>query len=116
MFSDIPREIDDWIYFQLLIIFVIGFCINVYGDARATMIFMNNTYGIVPNEDTNFSLYRPEMAQIQTFTNSIYIRSVYARWTAIILYFVVSPLINFYFAIFKFKRGRLWTPSFPVEM
>lgn len=110
IFADIPREIDDFFYFQFFIVFLIGFAINVFTNGQATMIFMNETYNIVPL--MNYSFHTQEYQVIQDFTNQVSWKSDFAKNLSLFFYFVLSPLVNFYYSIFVFKKNRFWDRPF----
>lgn len=104
---NIPVKVDEWLYIQFVIFFLIGFCINAFSNGQATLIFFEDYYSVIPNsDDLGFQTERDKV--IQEYSNQTYFNSRLAFWVAHFLYWILSPAVNFYFAIFRFKKGTIW--------
>jgi hypothetical protein len=101
---NIPKAHDEFFTIQFTIIFLIGFLLNVYSNGQATLLFLENEYDIKPNE-AGYE-YTPQYQLLQQYTNQEKFRNDWAQYVILGLYFIISPLINFYFAFFVFKKGQ----------
>jgi hypothetical protein len=101
---NLTKEQDEFFTIQFLIIFLIGFCINVYSNGQATLIFMHNEYDISP--DSPIYNLTPEYQALQKYTNQEKFRNVWAEYIMLFLYFIVSPLVNLYYGFFVFKKRQ----------
>jgi hypothetical protein len=117
MTFNIPKEIDEFFYVQFVCFFLIGFMMNVYSNGQATLIFVEDYYQINPLIDNqNNSYFENNFMQnqkedmIQKYTNQTYFNSNLARNLSLILYWLISPLICFYFAIFRFRNIQYLKP------
>lgn len=115
---------DNLIYIQMVIFFVIGFFIQTSADGRATLIFMSEEYGIVPMyKNVSVVLTGANNSMNYTYTNVVYNTSLevtaknknkellqkYSQDIVIqnkkivlinyILYFILSPSLNYYYFI-----------------
>lgn len=101
---NIPSQHDEWLTIQFILFFVLGFGINVYSNGQATLIYLENEYQLKPNHPA-YNL-TPQYELLQKYTNQEKYRNDWINYVLLILYFIISPLINFYFAFFKFKKGQ----------
>lgn len=109
MSFQIPRKIDDWLTIQYIIFFLIGFFLNVFSNGQATLIFIDDYYGVDQDSVFEDTLYFSEKQKyIKEFENHIYTNNKFVWLVTLLLYFVISPLINFYYAFFVFKKGSIW--------
>jgi hypothetical protein len=84
--------------------FLIGFGINVYSNGQATLIFMQNEYDIKP--DSSVYNLTPQYEMLQKYTNQTKYRNDWVQYVILILYFIVSPGVSFYYGFFVFKKGQ----------
>jgi len=117
MTFNIPKEIDEFFYIQFVLFFLIGFMCNVYSNGQATLIFVEDYYQINPliTDNQNLSsqyefMQSQKQEVIQKYTNQTYFNSKLARNLTLLLYWLISPLICFYFALFKFRNIQYLKP------
>lgn len=120
MTFNIPDKIDNWLFLQFLLFFLVGFMINVYTNGQATIVFLENHYGeAVPFKNFNFSLtesssvifetdYQYQVQYLKDYYHKTEWNSNFAKNLSLIFYWLVSPLINFIFAVFVFKKDEIW--------
>lgn len=99
---NLPQTHDEYFTIQFLIIFLIGFCINVYSNGTATLIFMHNEYDISP-DSPSYNL-TPQYETLRQYANSEILRNKWAERIMLVLYFIISPAVNFYYGFFVFKK------------
>lgn len=98
----LPDEIDEILTIQFLIIFVIGFMINVLANGNATLVFFHDEYGVSPGDDSFYQDYKTEM--ISQYASTTLSNIHYSFWVSHFLYWILSPLVNFYYAFFRFRK------------
>lgn len=98
----VPDEIDEFFTIQFIIIFLLGFMINVYANGNATLIFFHDYYGVDPGQDF---IYADENLQyIEKYSSNTLHNNIYAFWISFFLYWFGIPLICIFFGIFKFNK------------
>jgi hypothetical protein len=102
---NVPKRIDSWLTIQFLLFFLIAFCVNIDANGRATLVYLSSEYHISP-DSPNF-YYTDDYKMLQKYSQDIELRDKWVWNICLILYFIISPAINFYFGLFIFKKG-LW--------
>lgn len=105
---NVPDEIDEWLTLQFIIFFVIGFLFNVYANGNATLVFFDDYYNIDPYSDISYNRSLTEQEYyIREYASNTLVSTQRSFWIVHFLYWILSPLINFYYGFFRFKN--LWT-------
>jgi hypothetical protein len=115
MTFNIPKPIDEFFVCVFMLFFLIGFMCNVYSNGQATLLFIHSYYDMKPNNSSSISIKilnttiesNKEFKAIQDFTNKTYFNNNFVNYLALIFYWLISPLICFYFAIFRFNKN-MW--------
>jgi hypothetical protein len=100
---NIPKDVDSWLTIQYLILFLMAFAINTDANGRATLIYLEAEYHISP-DSPNF-YYTNDYKMLQKYSQDVELRNKWVWNICLILYFIISPTINFYFGFFVFKKG-----------
>ena len=107
---NLPKTHDNFFTLQFLLIFLIGFGVNVYSNGQATLMFFEDEYGINPDLSPELQeelyLLSDEYRIMQEYSTDVFNRNSLVNYLVLIFYFGVSPLINFYFGFFVFRRGQ----------
>jgi len=106
MVLNVPKNIDSWLTIQFLIFFLMAFAINTDANGRATLIYLSSEYHISP-DSPNFE-YTKDYQLLQKYSQDVELRDKWVWDICLILYFIISPAINFYFGFFVFKKGQTW--------
>lgn len=104
---NLDQKKDEFFTIQFIIFFMIGFFVNVYSNGTATLVYLDNEYSIKPNNQ-NY-IYTPEYQLLQEYSQKISYRNNSINYINLILYFIVSPLLNFIYGFFIFKKKHLNT-------
>lgn len=99
---DLPKDIDDFYATLMIILFLIGYCINVYAGGNATLIFIEDKYNLNPDSqilDLNSNEYYIQKYASNTLSNN---RLVFH--TSMFLFWILMPLVCFYYGYFRFKH------------
>lgn len=105
---NIPDECDEFLTFGFLIIFLISFMFNTYASGNATLIFIEDYYGIFPDPDYDpQQFYNKQYEYVQKYANKTLSNNKIAYFTAHSLYWLGIPILCFYYSLFKFRR-EMW--------
>lgn len=102
MVFNVPQVWDEFITIQFLLLFVLGFCVNVYGSGSANLVLIKDVYDVSPYQDFDFPTDR--QIYVRSFAENIYSQSRIAFWISMLIYWVLIPSICFYYGIFKFRK------------
>lgn len=106
----IPVEVNQWLFYQLLIMLLIGFNVNLISNYQAVLEVMETDLNIVPNSSFTFAHTTNQFEQYQLYVNRLQDKTSLMFKANLILYFIVSPLINFYFGTFVFPKMKKLGP------
>jgi hypothetical protein len=114
MSFNVAKEIDDFFYFQFIIIFLIGFSINVYTNGQATVIFLEDYYSIsnaslltTLNDDGYFTMDdNAKITYLKDMYQTTIWRSEIALYVSTFMYFILSPAVSFYYTFFVFPKRK----------
>lgn len=98
----LSKEMDEVFYLQFTVLFLISFFINTHADGRATLFFIEKEYGNYLNQNNSFSenLYLDDKQRfLKEYSQKIIINNKRINWTILILYWIVSPLINYFYLV-----------------
>lgn len=101
---NLPKTHDEFFTIQFLLFFLIGFMLNAFANGQATLVFIHNEYDISPNSPV-YNLTE-QYRIIQEYSHSTLLKDNRIWYLILIFYWIVSPLINFYYAIFVFYKGQ----------
>lgn len=101
MAFDVPKDVDNFftLLFMIAVLLSIGY--NVYTGGNATLVFLENEYSVVPNDDPIIDSW------IQEYANNTIDKHKRVYWLSFFLYYLGVPLICFYYGYFKF-RPEMW--------
>ena len=101
---NMPRAHNDYFTYQFLLFFLLGFIINVYSNGQATLYYLDKEYSINSTQQT--LIEDAHLKELKETYQHLSYQKGWVNLATLILYFGVSPLVNFYFAFFKFKKGQ----------
>lgn len=101
----IPKELEELFFMQGVVFYLIAFLLMSYADGRVTIMYIENEFGlsgyndtIVDEKDRLLSKYNYDL---KTSNRRVSIM-------LIILYFVISPVINFYYGYKHYKKRKIY--------
>lgn len=108
MAFNIPKQHDDFFYIQFFLIFIMSILYNFGTNGQQTINLLNNSCGITPTQNINIldNFTTQDYKDLQKYDNQISYRNKRILYINEFLYWILSPLINFYFAFFVFKKGQ----------
>ena len=102
MVLNIPKAHDEWLTYQFLLFFLIGFGINVFTNGQATLYYFDTEY----NLDTQQYFTDEKLEQLKDIYQKLSFKNDFILYSVLFMYFILSPAVNFYFGFFKFKKGQ----------
>lgn len=115
----IPPEVDEFFNLAFLIIFCLSVTLNSnYCGGGALKVFEEN-FNVKPDFTVDEgSLYIMPQEQfnylVQMETNRYFKTSQKGFWFGMVLYWFAVPLLCYYYAIFRFKKG-MWAGAKKAE-
>lgn len=102
MVFNIPKQHDEWLTFQFLLFFLIGFGINVFTNGQATLYYFDTEY----NLDNQQYFTDEKVEQLKDVYQKLSFKNDFILYSVLFMYFILSPLINFYYGFKIFKKGQ----------
>lgn len=109
MVFNIPKEVDEFLTLGFLMLFVIAYMVNLSTAGQLEIQFVRNEFGIeIVNQSYEIDYFsNPQQYMLNKFAENGFAKSERAWWVAMLIYWLGIPLLCYYFAIFRFKKG-MW--------
>ena len=101
---NLPKTHDDFFTLQFMIFFLISFFLNAFSNGQATIIFLEDEYSVGIGHD--LEVLDQKTAMLEKYSKDLFDANSVYWWVVFSLYFGVSPLINFYYGFFIFRKGQ----------
>lgn len=104
-----PKQLDNFFTLQFLLLFVVSFLFNFYGNAQVTLLYYDEVHGLTLEQcnalqDNPVLEMTKDQEYICEYLRGSSWRSLFAQKSSQILFSVISPLISLYYAFFVFRK------------